>query len=189
MEWLVFFGAIIWAVMKAAEKKKAQQEKQSGRTATVRQQNNPQQRPAAQRSGSINRPGAPGYAPQGANQRPASAQMSQQMSQAPVARHEAPPTSRSAEPPVSQIKSQLTEIKRSERHELEAMSRHGHEETSMSGFADAECLDQPGMQTAAAPETAAPAACGDLRFDGRAVVAGILYAEILGKPKALRHES
>lgn len=76
------------------------------------------------------------------------------------------------------------------RHTLEASSAtgHAHMETSMTGLqSDAECPAEPWSEAHGAPSYTF--GTRGLSFDREAVVSGILYSEILGKPKALRRRA
>ncbi|MDO4572786.1 MAG: hypothetical protein Q4C13_05415 [Clostridia bacterium] len=92
-----------------------------------------------------------------------------------------PPQARTQATPVSR----LTEIQQTRRHTLTPSSEggHAHEETSMTGF-NADC------PPAAEPEpvSAQAAGAGMPAFSWRpdAVLNGMIYAEILARPKALR---
>ncbi|MDD3921388.1 MAG: hypothetical protein PHO41_09485 [Eubacteriales bacterium] len=75
------------------------------------------------------------------------------------------------------------------RHTLEASSvtGHAHAETSMTGLeSDADCPTEPADAVRAGNAASYTFGARALSFDRDAVVNGILYAEILGKPKALR---
>ncbi len=92
--------------------------------------------------------------------------------------------------PITESVGTRLEETKGRRHTLEASSLtgHSHMETSITGQGKP-C--PPEAATAAAPKTAATALgfqTGNLnlKFDQPAVVAGLLYAEILGKPKALQ---
>ena len=63
-------------------------------------------------------------------------------------------------------------------------SAHTHMETSMTGFTD--CQPVP-LLTVLAEEEQAPAV--NMEFSRSALVQGILYSEILGKPRALRRRA
>ncbi len=60
-------------------------------------------------------------------------------------------------------------------------SAHAHEETSITGIMP-DCPDET-IEEKAVSAPKAPL----LRFDHEAVVSGLIYSEILGRPKALRH--
>ena len=91
----------------------------------------------------------------------------------------------------TELGTSLSQIRETTRHALEssALTGHAHEETSMSG-AQAECptdATRSAVHTADAPAGAlAPGRPPTLSWSIPAVRAGFLYAEILGKPKALR---
>lgn len=85
------------------------------------------------------------------------------------------------------VKSRLTDISANvTKHVVEAssVSGHAHEETSLTGVR-AECEPEQARR-ASAPATAAPAAGTPFHWDAGAVRSGVVMAEILGKPKALR---
>ena len=83
------------------------------------------------------------------------------------------------------ISSNLTEIQSTEQHRLSPSYRtgHAHQETSMSGFEENCPPTLSPAAAAAARQSAAPAA---FSWDQNAVLSGLIYSEILGKPKALR---
>lgn len=91
----------------------------------------------------------------------------------------------------TEMASRLSQIRETTRHALEASSLtgHAHEETSLSGDA-AECPSEAKrgpVRPSDAPSTAfVPVRTSALSWNAPAVRAGFLYAEILGKPKALR---
>lgn len=91
----------------------------------------------------------------------------------------------------TEMASRLSQIRETTRHTLEssALTGHAHEETSLSG-AQAECptdATRGAVHAADAPARAlAPGRPPVLSWTVPAVRAGFLYAEILGKPKALR---
>ena len=91
----------------------------------------------------------------------------------------------------TELGTSLSQIRETTRHALEssALTGHAHEETSMSG-AQPECptdATRSAVRAADAPAGAlAPGRPLTLSWNVPAVRAGFLYAEILGKPKALR---
>ena len=94
---------------------------------------------------------------------------------------------------VDTISSNLTQIGETKRHELEAsfITGHAHEETSMTGVqkdcaSTAKKVSVEAARAATVTSAVQPVSAMGLRFDAEAVRNGIIYAEILDKPKALR---
>jgi len=90
---------------------------------------------------------------------------------------------------LSERSSSLTEINPTQRHTLKpsSISGHAHQETSILGFED-ECLGEP-LRFDASDETPIETRNTGLpvfSWQPDAVACGIVYAEILSKPKALR---
>ncbi len=89
------------------------------------------------------------------------------------------------------IASRLSQIRETTRHTLESSSitGHSHEETSISGVqpnCPSDAARSPAQSTVPRSTAPIPARNPALFWDASSVRAGILYAEILGKPKALR---
>lgn len=197
MPWLFILVAIVWVVIGAAGNKKKQQARAEAEKQAAAQRQQPasaappQPRPAAPFSPYF--PDAQRPAPQPARpasqpQRPAPTQaMSQpRMQQVPASRMQQGmqegPASRMQTGPAST----LTELKQTQRHTLVPSDRsgHAHQETSMTGFEP----DCPPETRAAAVSAASRAYAGMPAFswNPNAVLNGMVYAEILSKPKALR---
>lgn len=87
------------------------------------------------------------------------------------------------------IESRLTQIQATQRHTLEASSLtgHAHEESSISGTQEDCTVPNRRMPITKAEETAAPKPTSPIpALNAETARLGILYGEILGKPKALR---
>ena len=195
MQWLFIIIAILWAVIGAAGNKKKQQARKEAEQRAYRQAQEsstpqspsagmpvpPQMRPsvpvppqmrsvppAAQPRTAI--PQTPGAA--ASRQTVPTAQVQQRMS---TTHTQAAPASR------------LTQLEQTKQHTLRPSNEtgHAHEETSMTGF-EPECppelLRRGDPDAAAHPGKGLPA----FTWNANAVLNGIVYAEILGKPKALR---
>ncbi len=114
--------------------------------------------------------------------------------QAQHARQQRPPTQRAQQVNRTVMTSQLQEISETKHHTLDAsyISGHAHTESSMGGSA-AECPPTPeygGLQQrgSAAPLPGIPSGfeLGRLIDERNELARGVLLAEVLGKPKALR---
>ena len=87
------------------------------------------------------------------------------------------------------IESRLTQIQATQRHTLEASSLtgHAHEERSISGIQGDCTVPNRRMPIAKTEETAVPRPAAPIpALNAETARLGILYGEILGKPKALR---
>jgi len=168
--WVVLV-AIIWAVASAASQKKKQQAK----------------REAEARAATQAQPARPAPAPVRPTIRPSVAPPPTPQSWAPAAASSTMSAPR-AEGRPGEIASRLTELAHTQRHTLAPSHEtgHAHQETSMTGFEP----DCPPLVSAFDTATEAPMASapGMSAFTWRpdAVRDGLIYAEILSKPKALR---
>lgn len=192
MQWLVIL-VVAWVVISAIGNKKKQQaraeaEKQAAEkqaAARPAPQPPPQARPAApfspyfpdvQAEGPV--PPAPGM-PQARGMQPPPRPVQQKpmregMQAAPVTRMQQGPAS------------SLTELHQTERHTLTPSGKtgHAHQETSMTGFEP----DCPPEKTPRRTALGTDAYAGMPAFTWKpdAVLNGMVYAEILARPKALR---
>ncbi len=193
MEVLLVILGIIWVIISASQKKSKAAQNQAAQEAAKRQQI--LQNIEAQKAAAAPYPPQPSAAPVRPTVQPSRPPVQRpqpqvQRPQQPIqSRHASPIQARTAET----ISSNLTQIGETKRHTLEAsfVSGHAHEETSMTGV-QRDCASSAGKvsveaaNSAAAPVTAPISAMG-LCFDAQAVRNGIIYAEILEKPKALRN--
>ncbi len=201
MQWLFILVAVFWVVISIAGNKKKQQAKAEAEKRAAEAARQAQSAaPPPQRPQTVYSP----YYPDAQPQRPV------QQPQRPVPRQSAAQPARAAQAPVQPARtaqeprmqqtvqtapqsrmqasptSTLTEIRQTQRHTLAPSGKggHAHQETSLTGF-EPEC----GPESAAAePEAEREAYAGMPVFSWQpnAVLNGMLYAEILGKPKALR---
>jgi len=87
------------------------------------------------------------------------------------------------------IESRLTQIQATQRHTLEASSLtgHAHEESSLSGVQEDCITPRKRASISQGTEESSPRIASSLPvFNADTARLGILYGEILGKPKALR---
>ncbi len=134
-------------------------------------------------------PRQPRFDPQtGARLAPDARPAARQMQQPPAARQAPPPVARQSAAlqsrAQSNMSSTLTDIAKT-RHPLEAFDRtgHAHQETSITGV-QGEC--PPEREGKKAAPASAPAPVSAFRWNQNAVLSGLVYAEILSQPKALR---
>lgn len=206
MDVLIVIIGIIWVVIASAQKKKVQAEKaaqEAARRQQVLQGMDAQVQQTQNQAPSAAPYTSPYSPPQSASaqQHAASQQMQQPIPSkkaAPAPRHNVPPQARNNTLIDTRtreaIGSNLTEISATQRHTLQdsfSTVNHIHEETSMSGV-QKDCATTTAkrnidaVKPASAVASAKPVSVGALRFDQNAILSGLIYSEILNKPKALR---
>lgn len=200
MDFLLILAAILWIAVSASNKKKRQQAKEE---AARRQAQESQSSPGPVAQGAP-KP-APNTAPQPmAAQAPDASGASFDPYFSGTTPAPAPPSPRRAAPPRRVAGSTLSEGPQASarkameaqvqqpagrRHTLEASSitGHAHTESSITGFVE-NCPPATPASAKVAAAAAAPSPAGDQPFSWNVqdVAHGLVLAEILGKPKALK---
>lgn len=182
MDILAILGIVAWVILSAVSKKKKQEAKAARENAA--QEDAAPSRPApAQPSRPVQK--------KTQEQTPFDPYFSAKTADAPSPSAPVPAQHKPIQATMQRpLTSQLTEIaEHASSHVVEAssISGHAHEETSMSGIA-ADCKPEPHKKRSAPATVPAPAAASASAFSWDPADArnGLILAEIMGKPKALR---